>query len=137
MTNFEVQPCSEQDLTRFFEIISDAFAHDHEYIESVFQQHDTPEGRKMGAEQMLNIYRHDPNGHFIKCVDKETGKMIGAAKWNVYKPGEVAPQPQLSGPYWPNEEEEEFAKAMFHAFFSPRQRILEENNGRLVGTSLL
>jgi hypothetical protein len=58
--------------------------------------------------------------------------MIGAAKWNIYKAEEVPPQPQLGGPHWPNEEEEEFVKTIFHAFFAPRQKILEENNGRLV-----
>jgi hypothetical protein len=133
MPNMEIQPCIEEDIPRVFDIISDAFAHDHEYMEAVFHKHETSEGRKKGTEQLLKIYRHDPNGHFLKCVDKDIGKMIGAAKWNIYKAGEVPPQPKLGGPYWPDEEEEDFAKAIFHAFFAPRQKILEENNGRLVG----
>jgi hypothetical protein len=137
MPNFQVQPCTEEDIPRVFEIVSDAFGHDHEYVDAVFYQHDTPEGRKRGAEQMLHTFRHDPYGHFIKVVDTDTGKIVGAAKWNLYKAGEVPPQPALAGPlyesYWPSEEEEEFAKAIFHSFFAPRQKVLEENNGRLVG----
>ncbi|KAJ4294061.1 hypothetical protein N0V90_007750 [Kalmusia sp. IMI 367209] len=137
MPNFKVQSCAEADIPRFFDIISDAFAHDHEYVEAVFHKHETPEGRKKGTEQMLNIYRHDPNGHFLKVVDETTDKMIGAAKWNIYKAGEVPPQPQLGGDFWPDEEEAEFAKEIFNAFFAPRQRILEENNGRLVALEML
>jgi hypothetical protein len=135
MPNFEVLPCSEDDIPRFVEIISEAFSNDHEYVDAVFYNHGTPEGRKNAADMMLAMYLHDPNGHFIKVVEKDTSKMIGAAKWNIYKAGEVPPAPQLSGPYWPNEEEEEFAKAIFNGFFAPRQKVLQENNGRLVGMS--
>ncbi|KAK3308295.1 acyl-CoA N-acyltransferase [Chaetomium strumarium] len=137
MPNFQVQPCTEEDIPRVFEILSDTFAHDHEYVDAVFHKHDTPEGRKNGAEQLLNTYRQDPYGHFIKVVDTDTGKTVGAAKWNIYKAGEVPPQPVLSGPYWPNDEEEEFAKAICQAFFAPRQKILKENDGRLVALEML
>ena len=133
MPNFKVQFCNEDDIPRFVEIVSEAFAHDHEYVEAVFYKHETPGGRKNAADLMLMIYRHDPNGNFIKVVDKDTGTMAGAAKWNIYNAGEVPPAPQLGGPYWPNSEEEEFARAIFTAFFAPRQKIIEENNGRLVG----
>jgi hypothetical protein len=136
MPNFEVRSCNEDDIPRFVEIISEAFSNDHEYVDAVFYNHKTPEGRKKAADMMLTMYRHDLNGHFIKVVDTDTSEMVGAAKWNIYKAGEVPPAPQLSGPYWPNEEEEEFAKAIFNAFFAPRQKVLQENNGRLVGMSL-
>lgn len=133
MPKFEIQPCTEEDIPRFFDIISDAFAHDHEYCDAVFHKHDTPEGRKSGTQLMTHIYHNDPVGHFVKAVETETGKIVGAAKWNIYKAGEVPPQAELGGPFWPNEEEEEFAKAIFHSFFAPRQKVLEELNGRLVG----
>jgi hypothetical protein len=133
MPNLEVQLCNEDDIPRFVEIISEAFAHDHEYVEAVFYKHETPEGRRNAADLMLMIYRHDPNGYFLKVIDKDTGKMVGAAKWNIYNAGSIPPVPQLSGPYWPNAEEEEFAKAIFTSFFTPRQKIIEENNGCLVG----
>jgi hypothetical protein len=137
MPNFEVLPCNEDDIPRFVEIISEAFSNDHEYVDAVFYNHKTAEGRKNAADMMLARYRHDPNGHYIKVVDTDTSEIIGAAKWNIYKAGEVPPAPQLSGPYWPNEEEEEFAKAIFDGFFAPRQKVLQENNGRLVGKSRL
>jgi hypothetical protein len=135
MPNFEVRPCDEEDIPRFVEIVSEAFSHDHEYVEAVFYNHGTPEGRNNAADMMLTMYRHDPNGHFVKVVDTDTSEMVGAAKWNIYKAGEVPPAPELGGPYWPNEEEEEFAKAIFTGFFAPRQKVLQENNGRLVGMS--
>ncbi|CAJ2509043.1 Uu.00g140690.m01.CDS01 [Anthostomella pinea] len=137
MPNFQIQDCSEADIPRFTEIVSDAFAHDHEYVDAVFYKHDTTEGRKNSAEILLNMYCHDPNGHFLKVVDTDSGKMVGAAKWNIYKAGEVPAQIELAGDFWPNEEEAEFAKAIFHAFFAPRQKVLKENDGRLVALEML
>jgi len=45
MPSFEVQPCTEADVPRVFEIISLAFGYDHEYMDAIFPAHDTPEGR--------------------------------------------------------------------------------------------
>lgn len=133
MPSFEIQECVEADIPRVFEIISLAFANDHEYFDAIFPAHDTLEGRKVGSERMLQIFQGDPFGNFLKAVDTKTGKIVGAAKWNVYKAGEVPPQPALDGNYWGNEEDKEFAQALFQAFFTPRQRVIEETNGNLVG----
>ena len=51
----------------------------------------------------------------------------------MYKDGEVPHQPALDGNYWGNEEDKEFAQVLFQAFFTPRQRVIEETNGNLVG----
>lgn len=134
MPSFEVQPCVEADMPRVFEIISLAFAHDHEYMDSIFQGHDTPAGRKAGGERMLDLMRLDTNGHFLKVVDHDNhDKIVAAAKWNIYTDGVVPPQPAIGGEYWDTEENKEFALAMFWGFFTPRQRVIEETNGRLVG----
>jgi hypothetical protein len=133
MPSFEVQSCDEAEISRVFEIISLAFANDHEYFDAIFPAHDTPEGRKVGTERMLQIFHGDPFGNFLKAVDTKTGKIVGAAKWNVYKDGEIPPQPVLDGNYWDNEEDKEFAQALFRGFFEPRQRVIEETNGNLVG----
>jgi len=134
MPSFEVQRCTEADIPRVFEIVSQAFANDHEYVDAVFPLHDTPAGRAAGSERMLQMFHGDPNGNFLKVVDTDTGTIVAAAKWNIYKDGDVPPQPQIDGDYWENEEEKEFAQALFNAFFAPRQKVIEETNGRLVGT---
>ena len=133
MPSFQVQRCTEADIPRVFEIVSLAFANDHEYVDAVFPAHGTPEGRDAGSERMLQMFHNDPYGNFLKVVDHDTGIIVAAAKWNVYKGGEIPPQPEIDGGYWANEQEKEFAQALFRAFFAPRQKAIEETNGKLVG----
>lgn len=133
MPSLQVQRCTPADIPRVFEIVSLAFANDHEYVDAVFPAHTTPAGRKVGSERMLQTFHGDPYGNFVKVVDSDTGDIIAAAKWNIYKAGEVPPQPEIDGDYWENEEEKEFAQCIFRAFFAPRQKVIEETDGRLVG----
>ncbi|KAJ4366099.1 hypothetical protein N0V83_007734 [Neocucurbitaria cava] len=137
MPSFEVQRCTEADIPRFFEIVSLAFANDHEYVDAVFPAHTTPAGRVRGSERMLDIFHGDPYGNFLKVVDTGTGKMVAAAKWNLYEGGPLPPQPEIGGDYWENEEEKEFAQCIFHAFFAPRQRVLEETGASLAALDML
>lgn len=132
MSPFTVQYCTAADIPRVFELISLAFANDHEYVDAVFPAHNTPAGRKVGIQRELQVFHGDPYGHFLKVVN-ETGEIIAAAKWNLYKSGEVPPHPELDGDYWETDEEKEFAQSIFRAFFSPRQEAIEETNGHLVG----
>jgi hypothetical protein len=134
MPSFEVQRCTEADIPRVFEIVSLAFANDHEYVDAVFPAHHTPAGRKAGSERMLQLFHGDPYGNIIKCVDTETGTIVAAAKWNLYNGGNVPAQPAIDGDYWENAEEKEFAQAIFHSFFAPRQRVIEETGAHLAGT---
>jgi GNAT superfamily N-acetyltransferase len=133
MPSFEVQRCTEADIPRVFEIVSLAFANDHEYVDAVFPAHNTPAGRKAGSERMLQLFHGDPYGNFVKCVDIETGTIAAAAKWNFYNGGEVPAQPAIDGDYWVNEEEKEFAQCIFHSFFAPRQCVIEETSAHLAG----
>lgn len=133
MPSFEVQRCTEADIPRIFEIVSLAFANDHEYVDAILPAHDTPEGRKIGSERMLQMFQGDPYGNFVEVVDNDTGVTVAAAKWNIYKGGEVRGQVEMGGDYWESEEDKEFAQALFHGFFAPRQKVIEETNGNLVG----
>jgi hypothetical protein len=133
MPSFEVQRCTEADIPRVFEIVSLAFANDHEYVDAVFPAHNTTAGRKAGSERMLQLFHGDPYGNIIKCVDTETGTIVAAAKWNLYNGGNVPAQPAIDGDYWENAEEKEFAQAIFHSFFAPRQRVIEETGAHLAG----
>lgn len=135
MPPYQIQPCIPSDIPRIFEVISLAFAHDHEYFDAIFPYHNTPKGREIGSERMLQIHHGDPNGTFIKAVDTETDEIVGAAKWNMYKAGQIPPQPEIAGEYWENEEDKEFAQALFRGFFTPRQKVIEATDGNLAGTS--
>ncbi|KAF2011968.1 hypothetical protein BU24DRAFT_435427 [Aaosphaeria arxii CBS 175.79] len=125
MPNFEVQRCNEADMPRFFEILSLAFANDHEYVDSA------------GSERTLQLFHGDLYVNFLKVIDKDTGKMIAAAKWNLYEGGGVPPQPKLDGNYWENKEEKEFTQYMFHAFFASRQVEIEESGACLAALDML
>lgn len=133
MSAFGVHCCTENDIHRVFEIASLAFANDHEYMDAVFPAHSTCAGRKAGAERMIQMFRGDPHGYFIKAVDNESGRIVGAAKWNLYNGGDIPPQPYIDGDYWSNEEEKEFAQCLFYSFFAPRQRVIEETGACLAG----
>lgn len=128
---FTISHCTEADIPRFFEIVSLAFSHDHEYIDSVFPDHYTPEGRAAGAERMLTSMRTDPNTTFLKVVNDEA-QMIAAAKWNIYN-GVIPSKPTLSGDHWKNEEEQEFAQYMFDGYLIPRLKEIRDSGGNLVG----
>ncbi|KAF2111295.1 hypothetical protein BDV96DRAFT_603400 [Lophiotrema nucula] len=132
---FALEECTEADMPRLSEIMSLAFAHDHEYIESVFPALDTPTGRGEGAERMLATKRSDPNTTFIKVVNDE-GTMIAGAKWNVYN-GVVPPAPQLTGDYWSNGDEMEFARNMFDRYLVPRLTYVQNSGGNLVVLDML
>ncbi|ORY02847.1 hypothetical protein BCR34DRAFT_492851 [Clohesyomyces aquaticus] len=133
--SFTVEKCSEADMPRFFEIVSLAFARDHEYIDSVFPDHDSPVGRAVGADRMLATMRADPNTTFLKAVDA-LGRMIAGAKWNVYN-GVIPPEPKLEGNYWKDEFEKEFARHMFDGYLVPRLSDVKASGGNLVVLDIL
>ncbi|KAG7045317.1 Acyl-CoA N-acyltransferases (Nat) [Colletotrichum scovillei] len=135
--HLEVRQCTENDIPRVFEIVSLAFANDHEFVDAVFPEHSTSEGRKLGSERMLAMFHGDPYSIFLKCIDTNTGQIVAAAKWNVYKDGPVPPLPELGGDYWKNDEEKRFAQAIFRSFLAPRQRAIEESGARLVALDML
>ncbi|KAF3046629.1 hypothetical protein E8E12_011309 [Didymella heteroderae] len=92
---------------------------------------------KIGSERMLQIFQGDPYGNFMKVVDDDTGTIAGAAKWNLYKSGEVPPQPAINGEHWDSEDDKEFAQALFHNFFALRQKVIQETNGNLVALEMM
>ncbi|KXH68602.1 hypothetical protein CSAL01_05962 [Colletotrichum salicis] len=116
--HIEVQRCTEKDIPRVFEIVSLAFANDHEFVDAIFPAHSSPEGRKLGSERMLATFHGDP---YIASSSS----------------GPVPPPPQLDGGYWKNKEEKRFAQALFHGFFAPRQQAIEESGARLVALDML
>ncbi|KAF2996520.1 hypothetical protein E8E13_006175 [Curvularia kusanoi] len=106
-------------------------------MDAIFPSHDTPEGRSIGAERMLQMFHGDSYGHFVKVVEADTRTIVGAAKWNIYEKGIIPPQPELNGDYWQSEDDKEFAQALFHEFFAPRQKVIERTNGNLVALEML
>lgn len=94
----KLETCSDADMDRAFAIVSAAFGREHPYQNTIFPDHDTEPGRKIGAERMLATKKSDPNTTFIKVVDTETDKMIALGKWNVFN-GTVPEEIELEGDF--------------------------------------
>ena len=128
----ELGLCEDADIHRFFEIVVDGFGTEHEYINVVFPDHETAAGRKIGGERFLAFKKSDPNTTFLKVTDKETGEIIGAAKWNICD-GFIPPETGLgTTEYWESEEMAGYAEAMFKLYLEPRRKAIRDSGGHLV-----
>ncbi|KAI0019415.1 acyl-CoA N-acyltransferase [Xylariomycetidae sp. FL0641] len=57
--------------------------------------------RKAHTEGTIQWWNHDPNGYTIKCVDTDTGKIVGMASWDIFwKPGPESGWPKPEGAVW-------------------------------------
>ncbi|KAH6904946.1 hypothetical protein BKA70DRAFT_1226158 [Coprinopsis sp. MPI-PUGE-AT-0042] len=138
MPAFEIQRCTEDDIPRFFEIVSLAFANDHEYVDAVFPMHTTSsraQGRKRAHAP--NIPWRPPMATSSKSSTKEHWQDDCGSEMEPIKGGDIPPQPEIGGDYWENEDEKEFAQCIFHSFFAPRQRVIEETGARLAALEML
>ena len=126
------------DMPRVFAITSDAFGHEHPYIEHVFPAHSTPSGRVAGAQRFREMQATDPHTTFLKVTDSElTGPdaIIGIAKWNVWD-NVIPEEVELDGPWWDDVEGEEgdkvYAQALFRTYMVERRKALRESGGHLI-----
>lgn len=130
--SLELSPCQNADMSRVFELVSLSFGHQHPYIEAVFPEHDTPAGRKSGAERLLSAKLNDPVASFHKVVDTATGDIIATARWNIYDnmvPEEVMTLPAA---YFQDIEAKEYAEYMFTEYLKPRRNAIRQSGGHLL-----
>ena len=124
--------CNDGDMLRAFEIISQAFGHEHAYAEAVWPRHDTPTGLSDGAERLLGAKQNQPYARFCKVVDTDTGEMIGFAKWDIYD-GHLPEVPTgMPEKYYRDEEEKAYADYMWNEFTKRRWEAVRESGGHLV-----
>ena len=127
----EVSFCSEPDF-RIFAIISDAFASDQPYMDTMYPNHHTAHGRSEGAERLLHMKHTDATNRFLKATDTGTGEIIGYAKWNVFENG-MPEQTKLAGSYWESQDEKEYAEFLFEVCLEPIRRVARSAEGALIG----
>ena len=128
---FELGICSDADIDRAFAIISSSFGHDHPYFDYTFPEHDTPAGRKAGADRTRTFKNSDPNTTYVKVTDTDTGTIVAVAKWNVYE-NTIPEELPLEGDYWPNETEKKLANEMWAGYLKPRRQAVREASGNIV-----
>lgn len=90
---FELQPLAKQDVSRCVDIYFAAFQNPH----SLACWPRTPPVRAWW-ENMIREELHEPGGHWLKAVCKETGEIAGYVKWQEPKPGR---EPETDLPEWP------------------------------------
>ena len=128
----KVDVCEDADMYRFFEIYSETFGLGEEYINVVFPNHSSPEGRTIGGKRMLDIKKSDPNTTFLKVTDTATSEMIGLAKWNIYD-GFIPPETGLdTTEFWDTSEEAAYADALHRSFLKDRRAAIKSAGGHIL-----
>lgn len=127
----KLEVCSDADMYRTFEIMSQAFGHEHPYIEAAYPAHHTPEGRELGSARMLNVKKTDSTTTFLKVTDTDTGNMIAQAKWNVYE-NHIPAEADLEGDFWEENEEKEYAQLLCREYLIPRRKAIRDLAGNLL-----
>ncbi|MCJ1386832.1 hypothetical protein MMC17_009960 [Xylographa soralifera] len=127
--------CEDSDIPRVFAIISDAFGEDHPHISVLFPNHKTITGRAQGAERLLQMKKNDPHARCLKVTDTATSEIIGQATWLIYN--DHAEELELSGDYWQNEEDRQYAAELYRGYLAPRRNIIRLAKGPVVCLDIL
>lgn len=137
--DIKVSIADEADLDRLFEISSQAFARNEPFFDLCYPNHWTPIGRQAGGQRFRAIRNTDPNTVFLKGIDTRTGRIVGMAKWIVYKSDflpDLTPKP-LTGEYWKTDEERELCDEVVQLFLRTRNTAIEQSRGNLLSLDIL
>lgn len=129
--SFEVAPCVPEDMERAFAVYSEAFALEHPLVNYMFPNHNTPIGRRIGAERFRDTMASSPNSTYVKVTDKDTGIIAGVAKWGIYD-GVIPKDTGLEGDYWDSEDDKDLAKEIGRGFVELRRKAIVDSGGHLV-----
>lgn len=129
--NFKIAPVEDGDMDRLFAITSLAFQQNEEIWNAVYPQHETPEGRKAGADRFVQVKAADPNTHYIKAITPD-GEIAGFAKWNIYRQAFPPSDIKVEGPYWTTEDGRQYAEHLANEFFKERVSFVGSKAGHAV-----
>ncbi|KAF6833172.1 GNAT family [Colletotrichum plurivorum] len=80
--------------------------------------------RKVHKEGTIQFWNFDPVGHHIKCVDTETGKIVGMASWDIFwRPGEEHGFQRPEGIPWLTGEDKRRCEAILMPMWDMRVRL--------------
>lgn len=127
---FKLERCDEDDMPRWFEIASIAFAHDHPYFDTEFPNHDQPSGRAAGSKRFRQTFRDDKHANWLKVVDDD-GTIVAVAKWNEYD-GVLPEEEEFDGQWWETDDEKKYAEYLGKTFLKKRRARMEEVNGHCI-----
>lgn len=125
--------CKDEDFRPMQDVMFGAMNGYSAFVNAVYPNNMTPEGREKHCRTFLHIKNMDPSQRWIKVTDMSTGEIIGCANWNVYdgaKPEEI----ELDGPLgtWETDDDKEWAQAMFQAYMADRRHVIRKATGPVI-----
>ncbi|KAI1337259.1 acyl-CoA N-acyltransferase [Xylariaceae sp. FL0016] len=117
---FVVLPAQISDIEPAYDVYFAAFAKEA-ILDFLF-----PGGvdRKAHTEGTKHWWNLDRNGYTIKCVDPDTGKIVGMASWDVFwRPGEEGAWPKPPGAEWLQGKEREKAETVLVPLWDMHEKL--------------
>ncbi|KAG7005853.1 hypothetical protein G7Y79_00017g042350 [Physcia stellaris] len=77
-----------------------------------------------GVERQSGWHNNDPTSHWVKVVDRETGRLVGAACWHVYTKNPYSAPADDECTWFPAGEEREMANSLMGQFVASRKKYM-------------
>ncbi|KAI1330764.1 acyl-CoA N-acyltransferase [Xylariaceae sp. FL0255] len=83
--------------------------------------------RKAHTEGTIQWWNHDKNGYHVKCVDTETGKIVGMASWDIFwRPEEENAWPKPEGALWLEGKNREKADSVLKPLWDAHEKLFSK-----------
>ena len=135
----QVLEAEDGDMSRIFEIASNAFARNEPFWDATWPKHWTESGRAVGMQRFIKVKHSDPNTKYMKAVDGSSGEILGMAKWNIYNNfvPDFSKADEDQTDYWDNEDDREYTAHMGREFMKQRQAAIRRTNGNVISLDIL
>ncbi|KAI0414030.1 acyl-CoA N-acyltransferase [Xylaria grammica] len=115
-----ILPAQICDIEAVYDVYFKAFEH-QPVLQILF-----PEGvdRKVHTEVTTHLWSNNTHGYPIKCVDTDTGKIVGMACWDIFwKPGAEDVWPNPGGAVWLDGKHRETADAILVPIWNMHEKL--------------
>ncbi|KAL9623737.1 MAG: hypothetical protein Q9160_001967 [Pyrenula sp. 1 TL-2023] len=128
----------DEDFEKMMDVVFGAIDGTDEFVKAVYPLNMNKEGRDKHRQKFLYIKSIDPSQRWLKVTDTASNEIIGVANWQVYDK-KKPPETTLDGPEgtWSNQNEKEWAQAIFDAYMEDRRRVIRAATGPVMCLSLL
>lgn len=76
-----------------------------------------------GATRLYSWHTEGPTSYWQKVVDTSTGRIAGAALWNICHEDPFAGEDQMEVTWFPNDQSREFVEQFLQVYEKPRARV--------------
>ncbi|KAI1753182.1 acyl-CoA N-acyltransferase [Xylaria castorea] len=84
--------------------------------------------RKAHTEGITHLWNSDANGYPVKCVDTDTGEIIGMACWDIFwKPGDESIWPKPEGAVWLDGKDRETADRILVPIWNMHEKLFGDH----------